>query len=139
MSNPRKQHVGKNKFEKKDYFKMLNKQQAENPTYEANETSSTNSVIKDETGKSTISEVPLKSYQPEPHFSWKEIIIPVILAILFLFGMSLNREIGVLQERTNNERIERKGIQNTINDLSTSVNNIVIELKVLKRTRNDSK
>lgn len=139
MSNPRKQHVGKNEFEKKDYFKMLNEQQAENPTYEPNETSSTNSVIKDETGKSAISEVPLKSYQPGPSFPWKEIIIPVILLILFLFGMTLNREIGVLQERTNNERIERKGIQNTINDLSTSINNISIELEILKRTRNDSK
>jgi len=37
MSNPRKLHVGKNKFEKAAYGNMLKTQQAEDPTFELQE------------------------------------------------------------------------------------------------------
>lgn len=60
MSDPRKSHVSKSRWEKEQYVNMLKSQHAEDPTFEFHETESTNSVVVDEAGSSSIARPELK-------------------------------------------------------------------------------
>lgn len=135
MTSIRNKHVGKSKYEKEAYSRMLRTQQAEEPTYEDYESSSTNTIVKDDEGKSSITEPSLKPYHKEPNIPLKEIIIGIIVfaftTVLFLFGMSLNRDVGILYERTSNisSKIveinsDVKNIRDKLSDLNIKINSI---------------
>lgn len=137
MNDPRNRHIGKNKYEKEVYLKMLRMQQKEDPTFELQETESTNSVIQNETGSSTITKPDLKSYEPNKEVSVKNILFGLVLfaitTSIFLFGMSLNREVGVLEERNIQNREITNELKDEVKTINNNVTDLKLEIEVLKR------
>ena len=142
MNDPRKKHVGKSRHEKDAYQRMIRTQQVEDPTFDDYENTSTNSVVKDEPDKSALTELHLKHYERKSPIPWKEIVagavITVFSIVLFLFGMSLNREIGVLQERVDNIRKENENLSKDIDNLKKDIDDLKVDLKVLIMTNSGS-
>ena len=138
MSDPRKQHVGKTRYEKEAYQNMLKTQHAEDPTFELEETESTNSVINNESGNSSITKPDLRAYEPSKEYNVKEIIVGIIIfgitTVLFLFGMSLNREIGIISERNNQNKEITSEIKEDMKILSNEISKLKIDVEVFKRT-----
>lgn len=138
MNNIRNRHVGKSKNEKEAYGRMLRTQQAEEPTYEEYESSSTNSVVKEDKGKSSITEPSLRSYKKEANIAWKEIIVGIMAivftTVLFLFGMSLNRDVGILYERTLNISNRMKEINNDVKNIRDKLSDLNIKINFLNNS-----
>jgi len=138
MKHPRKKHVGKSRIEKEAYQRMLKTQQREAPTYDEDESTSTDSVVKEKTLKSSITEPSLKPYHRESSIQWKEIIIVIIIfgitTVLFLFGMSLNREIGVIQERSTNTSQKVNELSEDMKKVKDEMNNVNLKLQLIENS-----
>jgi len=138
MTNPRKEHVGKNQAEKDLYRRVLRTQQAEAPTFEADEMVATNSYVVDQAGKSSITEPQLRPYDPQKRgpngeLIW-QIILSVIIFVIFLFGMNLNREVGVLDERDTALGNNQSRIEDKVDRLNDSIYDLRVDLEVIRAT-----
>ena len=142
MSDPRAQHVGKTRFEKENYGQMLNTQQPEAPTFEEQETASTNTVYRDNAADSKVVAPGQKPYTPaSPHPVLNKILLNILLpvisgAVLLFFGycsMDFNRELGVLGEKAAAATTQRAELKAAVERLETNITEIEIDVEVIKR------
>ena len=138
MTNPRKAHVGKSPGERRQYSNLIKSGQAEDPTSEEYESSTTDSVVQDEVGK--IATPPqLKPYNPEHLIPWRDIIIGLIgVAIASVFGLlaiSLNREVGVLSQKFESTKSDVSRLETNYNSMRQDVQNVKVDLEVIRRVK----
>lgn len=138
MSTPRLNHVGKSAIEKNQYKRLLDLPLALDPTYMERETTSTNTVSEEENNKPR-SEHELKPYKKEATIKIKDLLISILVSIvsacIILGAITLNREAGILGEKTSNIQEEVKSVKESIIKISERVNDLIINVEVIKKSR----
>ncbi len=132
----RKSHVGKSPIERRQYQRLIRSSQAEDPTAEEYESSTSDSVVREEAAK--VSKIPplLKPYKPSLVLPWKDIVIGLfILTIAGVFGyfaMTLNREVGVLSEKIESTKTDYGRMESNYNAVKKDVENIRVDIEIMK-------
>ncbi len=116
---------------------MLKSQQPEDPTYEVKETDPTDCVVDDATGSSTLTKPDLKKYNPPKNIINSNMAVNIVFylftTILFLFGISLNREVGISSEKTNQNTKAIDEIKIDVKNINENFTNLKIKLEVLNQ------
>jgi hypothetical protein len=140
--DPRKAHVGKSAPEQQQYHAFLKQGQAEYPTLESAEEDSTNTPQIDDSGSPQKGGNDRKDYTPRKQriFDTENIINITVGIILFVFtgiiglvAISLNREVGVVIERQNNETKRLDEATELLRDLDRDL----LELRLRVQIRQD--
>lgn len=143
MANPRKMHVGKTKGEKQAYLDRLNTPTPPDPTYEERGSLPTDTVEDIDSDNSSASPLPLQPYNKDSFGGWRNLIITVIggiaVAVFIIFVINLNREVGVLEHKTASAKDDRQVIREDIKTLDGKVDDIRIDVEVLKTTADNKR
>ena len=144
--DPRRAHVGKSDTEHQQYHAFLRRQQAEDPTYDADEPDLTNVPQATDILESTERAPTRKPYNRErsPVLSKEQwvgiavgIFLFVITSLIGLLAISLNREVGVMNERQDQIRSTAADSSTRLNAIERAVIELQLRFEILTENRTE--